>query len=153
MGIVVRKCDGADAHALRSSDVFDGPAQPELIDDFFTRPGHHLIGAFDREDLIGFVSGIEIAHPDKPVEMLLYELGIDESHRRRGIGGELVEALAALAVDQGCSIMWVPLDADDDIAQATYRSAGAATYQVAGVMTWDFGRSGPDAGSDAHRDH
>jgi hypothetical protein len=37
--------------------------------------------------------------------------------------------------------MWVPLDAGDDIAQATYRSAGATTYEDTGVMTWDLGRS------------
>ena len=141
MNITIRTCDGADSERLRSSDVFDGPAQPELIDDFFSRRGHHLIGAFDGEDLIGFVSGIEVAHPDKPVEMLLYELGVDESHRRRGIGRALVEALASHAVDQGCSIMWVPLDAGDDIAHATYRSAGATTYEDTGVMTWDLGRS------------
>ena len=27
-----------------------------------------------------------MCHPDKGTEMLLYELGVDESYRRRGIG-------------------------------------------------------------------
>ena len=40
---------------------------------------------------MGFVSGVEVTHPDKGTEMFLYELAVDEPFRRRGIGRALVE--------------------------------------------------------------
>ena len=58
--------------------------------------------------------------------MFLYELAVDEPFRRRGIGRQLVTALADLAVGRGCYGMWVGVDAGDNAAAvATYRSAGA----------------------------
>ena len=73
----------------------------------------------------GFVTGIEIAHPDKGVEMMLYELGVDDAYRRRGIGRALVEELEALARETGCAGMWVPVEHGNDMAIALYRACGA----------------------------
>jgi ribosomal protein S18 acetylase RimI-like enzyme len=138
MAVTIQTCEAGDAQRLLAADVFDRPAQASFIADFFRREGHHLLGAFDGDAMVGFVSGIEVAHPDKPLEMLLYELGVNETHRRRGIGRDLVLALRSLAVERRCSTMWVPLDGDDVIAQTTYRSAGANTFEDAAVMTWDL---------------
>ena len=87
---------------------------------------------------VGFVSGIEVCHPDKRVEMLLYELSVAETHRRRGIGRGLVEELLALAADIGCRGMWVPLDSDNEAAIATYRSARADETETSLIMSWDL---------------
>jgi len=57
---------------------------------------------------IGFVSGVELTHPDKGSEMFLYELGVDAAARRRGVGRALVEALRALARRRGCYGMGPP---------------------------------------------
>ncbi len=70
--------------------------------------------------------------------MLLYELGVQESHRRRGIGRHLVQSLADLARRRSCRGMWVPIDAGDEPATATYRSAGAGGMQDAAILWWDF---------------
>ena len=90
------------------------------------------------DDPVGFVSGIEITHPDKGTEMLLYELGIDEPFRRRGFGTALVRGLLELADDLGCVAMWVPIDRHDTVAEATYRSAGAEEAEPASLLTWDL---------------
>ena len=71
------------------------------------RHGHHLLIAYEDEQAVGFVSGVEVTHPDKGTEMFLYELAVDEPFRRRGIGRALVERLAALAREAGCYGMWV----------------------------------------------
>jgi ribosomal-protein-alanine N-acetyltransferase len=98
----------------------------------------------------GFVSGVEMVHPDKGTEMFLYELGVDDAYARRGIGRALVERLAALARERGCTGMWVLTDDRNDAAIATYRSAGADTESVHTMLSWNFeGRitSTPPAGT------
>ena len=109
---------------ISASGLFDGPATVAWTSTFLASPGHHLLLAeVDGVD-VGFVSGVETTHPDKGTEMFLYELGVDEAARGRGVGTALVDALAALARDRGCYGMWVSTEADNEAALATYRSAG-----------------------------
>ena len=84
------------------------------------------------------MSGVEITHPDKGTEMFLYELGVDDSARRQGIGRALVQALAALAREQGCYDMWVLADADNEAAQATYVRAGGREASRPVLLEWLF---------------
>jgi ribosomal protein S18 acetylase RimI-like enzyme len=84
------------------------------------------------------VSGVELTHPDKGTEMFLYELAVDEAHRRRGIGTALVEELAALARVHGCYGMWVLTDRDNPAALATYRRAGASADSDQVMFEWDW---------------
>ena len=61
---------------------------------------------------------MELTHPDKGTEMFLYELGVDEPHRRQGVGTALVGALAALAAERGCYGMFVLTEADNEAGPA-----------------------------------
>jgi ribosomal protein S18 acetylase RimI-like enzyme len=61
-----------------------------------------------------------------------------ERARRRGVGSELVEALAALARELGCYGMWVLTDADNDAALATYRRAGAVRQSSQLMLEWEW---------------
>ena len=79
-----------------------------------------------------------MTHPDKGTEMFLYELGVEEQFRRRGIGKRLVRALADLAVVRGCYGMWVAVDPDNDAALATYRAAGAEEPTTAVIFNWSL---------------
>ncbi|MFF1683779.1 MULTISPECIES: GNAT family N-acetyltransferase [unclassified Streptomyces] len=118
--------------------LFDGPALPEASARFLRTPGHHLFLAYEGDEPVGFVSGVETVHPDKGVEMFLYELSVAEPFRRRGIGRSLVEALAALARERGCHGMWVGVDTDNAPALATYRGAGGKDGGVCAVVEWSF---------------
>lgn len=118
--------------------MFDGPAQREWTVDFLTRRGHHLFLASVDDVVVGFVSGIEVAHPDKAPEMLLYELGVETAFRRRGIGAALVAALRDHAAALGCRGMWVPTNRASAAAIATYRAAGADEPEPGVVLTWTF---------------
>lgn len=126
------------ARVLNARALFDDPPRPESTEDFLNRQGHHLLMAVVDGVDIGFVSGVEIAHPDKGVEMLLYELGVDEEHRRQGIGRGLTLALGELARELGCRGMWVPTEPDNEAGIATYRSAGASEAASGVVLAWDF---------------
>ncbi|MFI0962247.1 GNAT family N-acetyltransferase [Streptomyces sp. NPDC021080] len=119
--------------------LFDAPVRPEWARRFLRAQGHHLFLAYEGEVPVGFVSGVETVHPDKGTEMFLYELAVAEPFRRRGVGRALVRELAALARERGCYGMWVGVDTGNDVALATYRSAGGKDDGSCTVMTWDFG--------------
>jgi ribosomal protein S18 acetylase RimI-like enzyme len=124
---------------IAAGHLFDDPVRPEWAERFLATPGHHLFLARSGADPVGFVSGVETVHPDKGAEMFLYELGVAEPFRRRGIGRALIGTLADLARERGCHGMWVPVDTGNDVALATYRSAGGADDGTCTVLTWDFG--------------
>lgn len=129
---------GDGAVVIEAGDLFDQPPVADALGRFLSEPGHHLALAFDGGRAVGFVTGVEMTHPDKGTEMFLYELGVDELARGRGVGTALVEALATRAADRGCYGMWVLTAPDDDAAQRTYRAAGAGepTHEV--MLDWDL---------------
>lgn len=125
MDAMIRALGPADAAAVvGASRLFDGPAHEDATRAFLADPRHHMLFAFVEDRPVGFVSGVELIHPDKGTEMLLYELAVDESERRRGIGRALIEALAAVASERRCYGMFVLVDDDNEAALATYASAG-----------------------------
>jgi ribosomal protein S18 acetylase RimI-like enzyme len=132
---------GDDAAVVAAEHRFDGPARPDATARFLAEPGHHLLLAYaeDRPDHpVGMVTGVETTHPDKGTEMFLYELGVEEDARGRGVGRALVAALADLARSRGCYGMWVLTDADNDAALATYRRTGATMEEPAVLLEWSL---------------
>jgi aminoglycoside 3-N-acetyltransferase I len=127
-GAVVRIEPAARAEQFDAAvHLFDNPPIPAAVERFLADPTHHLLFAYDGGRPVGFVSGVEMTHPDKGTEMFLYELAVEDVHRRRGVGTALVEALAELARSKGCYDVWVLTEADNEAAVATYRRAGGRT--------------------------
>ena len=124
---------------MAASDLFDHRPKPDVTTRFLAERGHHLLIAYDGAEPIGFVSGVETVHPDKGTEMFLYELGVAESHHRRGVGRALVEHLATVARSIGCYGMWVATDDTNVAAMATYETTGATRDdKPAVILTWRF---------------
>ena len=69
--------------------LFDGPARRDAVARFLAEPNHHVFLAYVEGQPAGFVSGVELTHPDKGTEMFLYELAVDERFRGRGTGAAL----------------------------------------------------------------
>jgi ribosomal protein S18 acetylase RimI-like enzyme len=129
---------GDDGLVAAASHLFDGPARPDATARFLAEDGHHLLIAYEEARSVGFVSGVEVTHPDKGSEMFLYELAVEEPFRRRGIGRALVERLAAVAREAGCYGMWVITDEDNEAARATYEGTGAVSETQQVVEAWTF---------------
>jgi ribosomal protein S18 acetylase RimI-like enzyme len=128
---------GDDAAVVAAEGVFDHPADARATSRFLAQPEHHLLVAYEDGQPAGFVTGVEMTHPDKGTEMFLYELGVDEAFRRRGIGRALVEALRDLALERGCCGMWV-LGRHNQAALATYGRAGAAGPSEQVMLEWEL---------------
>jgi aminoglycoside 3-N-acetyltransferase I len=131
---------GDEEAVLAARALFDHEPDIAATRRFLADRGHHLLVAYDAAgEPVGFVTGVELTHPDKGTEMFLYELGVDAAARRRGIGRSLVEALGALARERGCYDMWTATEPGNVAARATYLRAGARTTEPQLVLEWDFG--------------
>jgi ribosomal protein S18 acetylase RimI-like enzyme len=93
--------------------------------------------AFDGEQPVGYVLAHELPrrHGD-PTNLLVYDVGVDESHRRRGLGKALLRELATIARERGIVEGWVLTDEHNEAAMALYRSAGGILPQE--VTMWEF---------------
>jgi ribosomal protein S18 acetylase RimI-like enzyme len=129
---------GDDERVTAAAHLFDDAPKPAALSRFLADPTHHLLIAYSAEVPAGFVSGVEVTHPDKGTEMFLYELAVDPSHQRQGIGTGLVTALRDLAAQKGCYDMWVLTDDDNKPALNTYRKSGTMESSSHVMLTWRF---------------
>ncbi|MFE6700541.1 GNAT family N-acetyltransferase [Streptomyces sp. NPDC057718] len=127
------------AELLAAGRLFDAPPREEWAARFLAADGHVMLIAYVDGVPAGFVSGIEMLHPDKGTEMCLYELGVDEPFRRRGIGKALTRALVDLARERDCYDVWVGVEQDNEAALATYGAAGAGDDGRFAMLVWEFG--------------
>jgi ribosomal protein S18 acetylase RimI-like enzyme len=139
--IEVRKMAPGDADLIvAAAGLFDRPPRHDWAQKFLSSADHHLVMAFDGDRAVGFVSGVETTHPDKGTEMFVYELGVDEPYRRRGIATALLAELRRIAVAAGCYGMWVGTEPDNTAAIATYRAAGFEPPEPTVTLAVTLGR-------------
>jgi ribosomal protein S18 acetylase RimI-like enzyme len=136
---IERLRSGEEARVVGVSHLFDSSATEAASQKMLAQDSHHLLIAYEDEVAAGFVSGIEMTHPDKGTEMFLYELGVDPRFQGRGIGTALVRALSEEARDAGCYGMWVLTDDDNTAAHSAYANGGGTRDDSEHVMfTWEF---------------
>ncbi|WP_158842581.1 GNAT family N-acetyltransferase [Saccharothrix deserti] len=133
----IRRITSFDA-VVAAGHLFDDPPIEDATRAFLADDRHHLFIAYVDGEPAGFVSGVETIHPDKGVEMFLYELGVDEAYRRRGIGTALIESLIGLARERGCTGVWTGTEKDNTAALATYRRAEAELDFDTVAVSWGF---------------
>lgn len=127
--------------AADAAHLFDDPIADRSLDAFLADGRHHLLIAYVDDRPAGFVTGVELFHPDKPKpEMFLYELGVDEAYRGRGIATLLLQRLVQLCDERGCGTMFVLTDEDNAAARATYAKAGGEPEPAGIMFIWNFGR-------------
>ena len=125
-----------------AASLFDDPLDVRAVARFLSSDTHHLLIAYEDEHPVGFVTGVEMTHPDKGTEIFVYELGVLEHAQNRGIGRALVRALSGIAIARGCYGMWVLTDADNDAALATYTRSGATERSDHVMLSWTFSTDG-----------
>lgn len=125
MPIEIRILRSGDESVLdhTADDVFDDPIVTQTTRQFLADPRHHLAVALENEIVIGFASGVHYVHPDKPhPEFWINEVGVAETHHRRGIGKALMNALLEVARVLGCREAWVLTERDNSPAMRLYQS-------------------------------
>jgi ribosomal protein S18 acetylase RimI-like enzyme len=78
---------------------------------------HMMIVALEGRSTVGWVYGYELPRVDRDERMwLLYEIDVAESHRKRGIGGGLLDAFRRLADGP----VWLVSNTSNKAAMALY---------------------------------
>ena len=113
----------APAFGHVAPDVFDEPVHAQRLAAYLKTPGHLMILAFEDDLVVGQCAAVVHRHPDKPAELYIDELGTASTHRRRGIGRDLLEAMFAWGRELGCAEAWLGTELDNDAANALYRAA------------------------------
>lgn len=133
----IRRITSFDA-VVAAGRLFDDAPREDATRAFLADDRHHLLVAYVDGEPAGFVTGVETIHPDKGVEMFLYELGVDDAHRRRGIATALIGGLTEPARARGCTGVWTGTEKDNAAALATYRRAGAELDFDTVAVSWGF---------------
>ena len=122
-----------------AEDVFDDALVSGATREFLADPRHHIVVAIDGGVVIGFASAVHYVHPDKPrPELFINEVGVAESHQRRGIGKRIMSALFDVGRELGCSAAWVLTSRDNEAATALYSSSGASADEDAVMYSFQL---------------
>jgi GNAT superfamily N-acetyltransferase len=133
---VIRAARDSDAEAvagLINAINERGPGAPERMTpevvrrDLVCAGPKALLRVAERDGaVVGFATAGLIYDAERCAwAMMLLDLYVAPDHRRRGLAGGLMAALAAEALRQGAACLWWGVDAGDDEATLFYRSIGA----------------------------
>jgi ribosomal protein S18 acetylase RimI-like enzyme len=137
MPIRVKVLDRGEVAALRAmlslfGKAFEDPGtyttrQPG--DDYLARllasETFVAVAAFDGDELVGGLAGYVLPKFEQVrSELYIYDLAVDEAHRRAGVATAMIEALKAVAAARGIYVIFVQADHGDDPAIALYSKLG-----------------------------
>lgn len=91
----------------------------------------HVIVALQGEKTVGGLTAYELAgYKDEGQEMFLFEMGVEEASRRKGVGTALIEKLKQICGEKGISEMFVDAFAENSPACKLYESTGGKGKKV-----------------------
>lgn len=122
--------DSGDEDGDDDDDVGDAASAVALLSD----PTVLFWGAFDDAgEIIGMLHCQTIRkHARKPVELLLYDIGVRTRARRSGVGRALLDAMTAWMKEHDVEEVWVL--ADNPGAVAFYAACGFARHAAGAAV-------------------
>ena len=129
MAIEIKVLGSKDTGVLMNvaPGVFDNPIDPRMTNAFLGDPHHHLAVAVEEDLVVGFVSAVHYAHPDKSrPELWINEVGVAPTHQGRGLGSDLLRSILEAGRRNDCSEAWVLTDRSNTPALRLYSSSGGS---------------------------
>jgi ribosomal protein S18 acetylase RimI-like enzyme len=138
----VRRLGPGDEGAAEAAYGRFGPRERIDAPSFLRRDEVRFFVAEDESNVVGWLYGYELTHPDGARSLLMYALGVAEEARGKGVAGSLVDACVSEARDSGCVEAWVMTPQSNPAGMATYgRAGGQADPDPQVVFKWDFPRA------------
>lgn len=120
---------------IGAARLFDEPPDRAAVERYLADERNVFLLALQGDEPAGFLRGTELAQlKSERRQMFLYEIGVDERVRRRGIGRELVLFLLRHCRERGLEEVFVLTDPANDAAVKLYLSTGAVTETPADRM-------------------
>jgi ribosomal protein S18 acetylase RimI-like enzyme len=95
-----------------------------------------FLAAFQGDEPIGFVFGYELPRRHGTPSMLfIYEIEVEEAHRRQGIATRLMTELEQIARARGIGEAFVLTEPDNEAANVLYESLGG---ERSDTVMWDY---------------
>lgn len=125
---------------LKAPDGYPTPAV-EYLRRFLARPENVFIVAIEDGTPVGYIVAYLLDRIDRHQQMMFfYEIAVTESHRRRGIGTEMITALKTICAEQDVMKMWVPAGRSNIAATRLYASTGATPLPNGDEVTYAYTR-------------
>lgn len=112
--------------AFEEAETYTG-AQPgnAYLEDLLGGHSFIAIAALKGENIIGGLAAYELRKFERErSEIYIYDLAVDEEHRRRGVATGLIEHLKQIAIQRGAYVIYVQADLGDDPAISLYTKLG-----------------------------
>jgi ribosomal protein S18 acetylase RimI-like enzyme len=112
---------------------------------FFAHAQNVMLVTTAGDDPVGFLLAYSLDRVDGDRPMVcLYEIGVAETHRRRGVGAALIEKLLHLSADSGATKLWAVTERDNEAATHLYERTGARPAENGEevVYVWRLGTGG-----------
>ncbi len=129
---VERLTVGEEGEVLGAQHLFDDRVDPAAVRTYLAEPRNVFLMAYEGTRPVGFLRGTELDQLATPRrQMFLYEIAVDEVHRRKGVGTALIEVLLHHCRSHGLSEVFVFTDDPANVAaEGLYRSTGGVTETV-----------------------
>ena len=101
------------------------PPTDDYVRDYLGKPGNILLAATQDGVVIGALAAYVLQKFEQArSEIYIYDLAVDEAHRRKGIATALIEQLKSMARERGAWVIYVQADYGDDPAINLYTKLG-----------------------------
>lgn len=138
MSFAVRQLEPADIALMEAMMTAFGRAFEDMETYTAARPGRAYLerllssrsfialAALKGGAVVGGLAAYELQKFERErSEIYIYDLAVDEAHRREGIATALIRELQRIAADRGAWVIYVQADYGDDPAIALYTKLGA----------------------------
>ncbi|MFZ1042061.1 MAG: GNAT family N-acetyltransferase [Anaerolineales bacterium] len=125
---LIRKVDAIFINQL--NNLFDEGTEwdSQQGEKFLKDSNNVLFVAFLENQAVGFLTANRLQRFDKRgAEVLLYEIGVREDARQKGIGKALIREVKLWAKEAGADEVWVLTNRSNTAAVALYQSMGGKT--------------------------
>jgi ribosomal protein S18 acetylase RimI-like enzyme len=137
--MTIRRLHPGDEGAAEQAYRLFGPKGEMDAASFLRRPEVRLFVAEEAGEVLGWVYGYELCHPDGATSTLLYALDVASKARGQGLALQLVKACVSGAQADGCVEAWVLTPESNPAGVATYSSAGGERDPIPqAVFKWEF---------------
>jgi aminoglycoside 3-N-acetyltransferase I len=125
--IALREMNAMFARAFGDPNTYTGePPTADYIGNLLSMDHVIALVCMQNNQVVGGLVAYELQKFERQRrEIYIYDLAVDETHRRRGIATSLIEHLRKIARDRGAWVIYVQADYGDDPAVTLYTKMGS----------------------------